>query len=204
MANTLKLEVGKKYLTRGGQKTLIAGFDPEPGIEWPFEGVCDDVHLTWRSDGTFFDSRPHDTDLVEEFVEPAYRYFRWHADADRSSPRFIIWRNAPGDRLVEGWFPYKQGDEWTATGLSLTDDLLSDPNIIECDSAGFTLGRRELTEILTPKTTEDLTPASRTRIAKLAARIVLADGPVLTVDELAGMAVGELVTILDDVTIHSL
>ena len=221
MANTLKLEVGKRYLARDGREVLINGFDAEPGIEWPFEGVCDGVQLTWKSNGAFFDCRAHDTDLIEEIVEPAYRYFRRRAhdtdlieeivepayryfrrrDDNRSYKCFVIWRSAPGDWLVEGWLPNKQGDEWSDTDLSLTGDLLFDPNIIECDSEGLILGRPEPVAVAA---SEDLTPEQRTRIAKLAARIVLADGPMLSIDELASMTVGALVTRLEDCVIHSI
>jgi hypothetical protein len=199
MAHTFKLEAGKKYLTRDGRVAEIKEFIA--GTAYPFRGRVDgdSIDRGWLANGQWGYEPGERYDLVES----AYRYFRCHADADRSDQHFIIWRNVPGERLVEGWFPNRQGDEWTDTSLSLTDDLLSDPYIIECDADGFILGRRELTEICTVKTTEDLTSAQRTRVAKLAARIVLADGPVLTVDELAGMTVGELVAQLGDTTIYS-
>lgn len=187
VANKLQLKVGGKYKTREGRVAEIEDFR-ECGF-YPFAGRCDGRALSWTASGNFFSPRPHPADLVEEIVEaPQYRYFRWHEDS-RSGKMFIIWRNALGERLVEGRLPNRPGDDWTGTSLSLTDDLLSNPDIIECDAEGHILGRPE---------PESLTTGQRTQIAKLAARIVLADGPVLTVDELAGMTVAELVGAIVD------
>jgi hypothetical protein len=196
MAETkLRLEVGKKYRTRNGEEAEVTAYDQVGDTRWPFwGGVSGYGELSWRPDDAHFGSQPHDFDLVEEIVEPTYRYFRWRDDTP-TDKLYVIWRNTPGDRLVEGRCPNRPGDEWTETSLSVTDDLLTDPDIVECLEDGSL--------IATFRTTEDLTPEARTRIAKLAARIVLADGPVLTVDELAGMTVRELVEKLEDNTIHS-
>lgn len=190
---TLILEPGKRYLTRDGRVAEVTGPN-DYDREFVFEGMVDGKREVWRPDGSwhYLPNEEYGLDLVSEIPTetPEYRYFRWAAD-DRTDKHFIIWRNAPGDRLVEGWLPNLPGDEWQDTELSLTDDLLSDPDIIECDSEGLIHGRPE------PVAAGALAPATRTRIAKLAARIVLADGPVLTVDELAGMTIGELVAKLE-------
>lgn len=270
--NTLRLQLGRRYLARDGKEVLIDDFDADPMNPYPFAGVHDDLLLTWKPDGTFIDSRPHNADLVSEIpdVAPEYRYFRFdsqdrnidgqdmrwrvapgarpeacdtregvwrtsaHGDAEsletaagliechldgtlltvptpeyryfrrvdeaRTDRYFCVWRFYSADRPIEGKLPNRPGDDWQDTTLDLVKDLLSDPNIIECDADRFILGRPEPE----PGITEDLTSAHRTRIAKLAARIVLADGPVLTVDELAGMTVGELVAQLGETEIYSI
>lgn len=270
----MRLEAGKKYGTRDGQIVEIDDHDDTPSNPFPFSGYVDGNYFSWKPDGTFFDARPNDMDLVSEIPDasPEYRYFRFYSqdcnidgqdmrwrvapgarpeacdthegvwrtsahgdleslettngliecrldgtlltpptpeyryfrrvDEARTDLYFCVWRFYSADGPIEGKLPNCPRDDWQDTSLDLVKDLLSDPNIIECDADGFILGRPEPEP--EPGITEDLTSAHRTRIAKLAARIVLADGPILTVDELAGMTIGELVTQLGETEIYSI
>lgn len=199
--NTLQLQLGKRYLARDGKEVLIDGFHTDPKNPYPFEGVHDDMRLSWKPDGTFLDSRPHDADLVSEIRDdtPAYRYFVRRAGCGFGTR--LIWRLDPQGRRVHCRDLDDPLCDWLVSSHS-PRTLLEDDELVEsCEDGVLLVPYYDAASApVQLKTTLDLTAAQRTRIAKLAARITLADGPVLSIDELAGMTVGELVTRLDGVT----
>jgi hypothetical protein len=67
----MKLEVGKKYVTRGGEiATIVRHADHETA--WPFEGHTEDLlDMSWRPDGAYtYSENISDNDLVSECAEP--------------------------------------------------------------------------------------------------------------------------------------
>lgn len=167
--------------------------------------ACDLCDGTWRTSAhTDEASLEASHSLIEcdadgnplEPEAPEYRYF-----ADRVDDTLLtVWRVSPDGR-VEAKHYGKDGDPWETSGLSNPRDFDND-EYFECDvdRNPIQTPEPEPAPTVSFKTTEDLTPGQRTRIAKLAARIVLADGPVLTVDELAGLTVWQLVCKLENVT----
>ena len=217
---TLRLEVGKKYRTRDEQVAEV--HEVRASGTYCVDGTVDGAGRCWTADGVWYVGEEGDLDLVEEIpeprnliLEPGKRYLTRDGQvAEVTGPNghvgeFVFEGRVDGRREVwrsDGSWHWVPGVEHE---LDLDKDLLSDPNIIECgDGLIFGVPERPANapDVLDVsfKTTEDLTFVQRTRIAKLAARIVLADGPVLSVDELAGMTVGELITILEDITIYSI
>lgn len=196
--NTLRLEVGKKYRTRDGQIVEIDDHDDTPSNPFPFSGYVDGNYFSWKHDGTFFDARPNDMDLVEEIPDatPEYRYFRFDSQDRNIDGQDMRWRVAPGAR-PEACDTHE--GVWRTSAHGDLESLETANGLIECRLDG-TLRCQPESEPAAPTKT----PEHRARIAKLAARIVLADGPILTVDELAGMTVGELVAQLGETEIYSI
>lgn len=198
--NTLRLEVGKKYRTRDGRAAEITREreDVDMRSSWRWGGTLEGSPTTyWRFDGRSLHSGEYPTDLVEEIPDaaPEYRYFRFDSQDRNIHGQDMRWRVAPGAR-PEACDTHE--GVWRTSAHEDAESLETANGLIECDAEGHILGRPESEP--EPSIAEDLTPEHRTRIAKLAARIVLADGPILTVDELAGMTVGELVARLESAT----
>lgn len=182
----LVIEPGKRYLTRDGRLATITEVC-HAGI-YRVEGEVDGHERCWTIFGEWYEGQTNNLDLISEISEisevtddsaPAYRYFRWANNPNFPESR---WRS----RGVGVEYCPGTGD-WKGSAHEDLDSLLRDDALVECDAFG------NLPQTPDTPPPADLSPASRTRIAKLAARIVLADGPVLTVDKLAGMTVAELV-----------
>jgi hypothetical protein len=65
MESKMKIEVGKTYLTRDGQKITIQSESGYRGT-WRMQGVDEIGRLTWRSRKGRFERRPSKLDLVAE------------------------------------------------------------------------------------------------------------------------------------------
>jgi hypothetical protein len=116
-----RLEVGKCYKRRDGEitKPLIQS-DSE---NYPFT----DGSKTWASDGTFlFEYKPHNYDLIEEYIEPKPKPFRLEYGKKYKSRSGVI--HGP---LVEndgqhikthpfrcGYFTWKENGQWDKKGHS--------------------------------------------------------------------------------------
>ncbi len=60
----MKLKVGKKYMTRAGQKVAITNKDSDP--DWPFTGIVNGMLKSWRENGRYLSTKDHRHDLIEE------------------------------------------------------------------------------------------------------------------------------------------
>lgn len=72
MKEKLKIEAGKFYRTRDGRKAGIYRTDvnhPEYSIHGYVEFDSVEYPLVWRSDGRYFDTGEHCTDLISEWHE---------------------------------------------------------------------------------------------------------------------------------------
>ena len=95
-ARTLRLETGKRYLTRDGREALVTGEDSSygPDSSYRFDGEVEGYDgFSWSATGRFEPIRENPLDLVEEIVEEAVD---------------------PGEgyRLVEVGEYIETGDEW--------------------------------------------------------------------------------------------
>ena len=95
-ARTLRLETGKRYLTRDGREALVTGEDSSygPDSSYRFDGEVEGYDgFSWSATGRFEPIRENPLDLVEEIVEEA---------VDPGA----------GYRLVEVGEYIETGDEW--------------------------------------------------------------------------------------------
>lgn len=72
-ARTLRLETGKRYLTRDGREAFVTGEDSSygPDSRYRFDGEVEgDDGFLWSASGRFEPIRENPLDLVEEIVEP--------------------------------------------------------------------------------------------------------------------------------------
>lgn len=67
----MQLEIGKYYKTRDGRKVFIRACRDTQVYSYPYSGlvVKDSEALTWKKDGTYYDTPYHPNDLIEEWVE---------------------------------------------------------------------------------------------------------------------------------------
>jgi hypothetical protein len=65
----MKLEVGKRYVTRGGAITAPL-VENKSSIKIRFPFMCPGTRLTWTPDGEFFEGGDDPQDLVAEYAEP--------------------------------------------------------------------------------------------------------------------------------------
>ena len=72
----MKLEAGKYYRTRDGQKAFIGATDPFGNAETHYKavGFTDGGYCHWAIDGRFWSSKEDGLDIVSEWKEP--REFR--------------------------------------------------------------------------------------------------------------------------------
>jgi hypothetical protein len=63
MASSIKIEVGKSYMTRDGEQITIQADTGQPG-RYRFQGEDAEGRLTWRSAKGRFGRHPHRLDLV--------------------------------------------------------------------------------------------------------------------------------------------
>ena len=68
----MKLEYGKRYVTRDGRVTTPLEPNPNSGTRYPFKAYIDDEPLTWDQSGMFDKDweSDEDEDLVAEYREP--------------------------------------------------------------------------------------------------------------------------------------
>jgi len=64
----MKLEPGKRYVTREGEVTGPLYKNDSEG--WPFVGRVDGFNLSWRESGRYIRGRESAQDLVSEYTEP--------------------------------------------------------------------------------------------------------------------------------------
>ena len=124
-ARTLRLETGKRYLTRDGREALVTGEDSSygPDSSYRFDGEVEGYDgFSWSATGRFEPIRENPLDLVEEIVEEAvdpgegYRLLEegetileWdeEADAKEGGGWTSVWN--PGDTyLARNWFPVRR------------------------------------------------------------------------------------------------
>ena len=124
-ARTLRLETGKRYLTRDGREALVTGedFSYGPDSSYRFDGEVEGHDgFSWSATGRFEPIRENSLDLVEEIVEEAvdpgegYRLLEEgetilegdeEADAEEGGAWTTIW--SPGETyLARNWFPVRR------------------------------------------------------------------------------------------------
>lgn len=68
----LKLEAGKRYVTRRGEVTGVMHYDS--AADQPFTAVFDGEWHSWSKNGCFMNDDESGMDLVSEHVEPVIRW----------------------------------------------------------------------------------------------------------------------------------
>lgn len=124
-ARTLRLETGKRYLTRDGREALVTGedFSYGPDSSYRFDGEVEGYDgFSWSATGRFEPIRENSLDLVEEIVEEAvdpgagYRLLeegetilKWDEEADAEEGGGWTTVRNPGDTYQAWiWFPVRR------------------------------------------------------------------------------------------------
>ena len=124
-ARTLRLETGKRYLTRDGREALVTGEDSSygPDSSYRFDGEVEGYDgFSWSATGRFEPIRENPLDLVEEIVEEAvdpgegYRLLEegetiLEGDEEASKEEGNAWTTiwSPGETYrARNWFPVRR------------------------------------------------------------------------------------------------
>lgn len=101
----MKLEAGKSYKAKSGEKITLLGKIPTPGVFFPWSGYAAGGIPSYWSDSGQFTTGPHHWDLVAEWEDP--------------KPRMLAFI-APGGRLC--FYP-----ETTVATLGMSDKWIKAP-----------------------------------------------------------------------------
>lgn len=133
MAN-ITLEVGKKYVSRGGRIFAVTEEDENfnSDSDYRFDGVALDnpeCSFSWCRNGVFELGFESEYDLVAECVEPKYRYF---ADREVFAGLLTVWRFTETGP-IEAKHYGRDGDPWEVCLAAARSDF-DNPAYFECDA----------------------------------------------------------------------
>jgi hypothetical protein len=117
----LRLETGKRYLTRDGREARVTGedFSYGPDSSYRFDGEVEGYGgFSWSASGRFEPIRENPLDLVDEAVDPGegYRLLEegetiLEGDEEASEEEGCAWTKiwSPGETyLARNWFPVRR------------------------------------------------------------------------------------------------